>query len=61
MNERYLTIEELAKKLKVAKITIYRMARKGDIPAFKFGRSWRIDQAKLDKLFERKVKGGKSS
>jgi excisionase family DNA binding protein len=37
------------------------MARKGDIPAFKFGRSWRIDQAKLDKLFERKVKGGKSS
>lgn len=52
MKEEYLTPEEVAKKLKVAKETIYRMARSGRIPAFKFGKSWRISSQKLEKLFE---------
>lgn len=52
-NNEYLTLEEVALKLKVTKMTVYRMAKKGLIPAFKFGRAWRIDSAKLRELFER--------
>lgn len=52
MEKEYLTIEEVAKKLRVNKRTVYRLAVKGEIPAFKFGKSWRIDSNKLNKLFE---------
>lgn len=52
MDEKYLTIEEVAKKLRVNKRTVYRLAVKGMIPAFKFGKSWRISLTKLEKLFE---------
>lgn len=54
MEENYLTIEEVAKKLRVNKRTVYRLAVKGEIPAFKFGKSWRISSIKLEKLFEDK-------
>jgi len=53
MNE-YLTIEEVAKKLRVNKRTVYRLAVKGEIPAFKFGKSWRIDSDKLNGIFKTK-------
>ena len=53
METKYLTIEEVAMKLRVNKRTVYRLAVKGKIPAFKFGKSWRIDADKLEKLFER--------
>lgn len=56
METQYLTIEEVAKKLRVNKRTVYRLAVKGKIPAFKFGKSWRIDSGKLDKLFEANLK-----
>lgn len=52
--EEYLTIDETAKKLKVAKATVYRMARKGRLPAVKFGRVWRISSLRLAQLFEPK-------
>lgn len=56
METKYLTIEEVAKRLRVNKRTVYRLAEKGEIPAFKFGKSWRIDQAKLEELFIRNKK-----
>jgi excisionase family DNA binding protein len=56
MEDEYLTIEEAAKALKMSKITIYRMARKGQLPAVKFGKSWRISSIKLLELFEPKSK-----
>ena len=56
MEKEYLTIEEVAEKLKVNKRTVYRLAIKGKIPAFKFGKSWRINSAKLEKLFEEDLK-----
>lgn len=52
MEKKYLTIEEVAEILRVNKRTVYRLATKGKIPAFKFGRSWRTSSAKLEKLFE---------
>ena len=56
MEKEYLTIEEVAEKLRVNKRTVYRLATKGKIPAFKFGKSWRISSAKLEKLFEKDLK-----
>lgn len=51
--EEFLTVDEAAKRLKVNKITIYRMARKGQIPAVKFGKVWRISSLKLSQLFNK--------
>jgi excisionase family DNA binding protein len=53
--EEYLTIDETAVKLKLAKITIYRMARKGMLPAVKLGKAWRISNLKLAELFEKSM------
>ena len=55
MKKEYLTVDEVAKMLKVNKRTVYRLAVKGEIPAFKFGKSWRIDPVKLEKLFDRSL------
>lgn len=54
--EEYLTIDEAAKRLKVARATVYRMARRGKIPAVKFGSVWRISGLKLAEMFEGKVR-----
>jgi len=51
----YLTIDEAAKRLKLAKITIYRMARRGELPAIKLGKAWRISSKRLDELFEKNM------
>jgi len=56
MEAKYLTIDEVSKILRVNKRTVYRLAVKGEIPAFKFGKSWRISSIKLEKLFEDKNK-----
>lgn len=43
-----LTLEEVAAYLKVGKRTVYRLAQKGDIPAFKLGGTWRFRRSELD-------------
>lgn len=48
----YLTLEQVAEKLQLSKITIYRMVNSKQLPAVKIGRSWRISSKKLAKLFE---------
>jgi len=53
-NQEYLTINETAEKLKLARVTIYRMARRGQLPAVKLGKAWRISNVKLQQLFEKK-------
>lgn len=48
--DEFLTIEELAKILKVTKVTLYRMARAKKIPAMKFGKSWRVSSRFLEDM-----------
>jgi len=48
----YLTLEQVAEKLQLSKITIYRMVNTKQLPAVKIGRSWRISSKKLAELFE---------
>ena len=33
------------------------MAKRGKIPAFKFGKVWRVDNKKLERMIERKLNG----
>lgn len=40
--KEYLTVEEIAKNLKVSKMTVLRHIYDGKIEAYRFGRSWRI-------------------
>jgi excisionase family DNA binding protein len=46
----FLTIDEVAQILKMHTNTIYRMCRKGILPAVKIGKEWRIDHQKLAKF-----------
>lgn len=48
-----LTIVEVAKELKVNKITIYRKLIKGSIKAIKVGKQWRISEKELEKIKEK--------
>lgn len=51
MNEtegEILTLDEVATYLKAGKRTVYRLAQKGEIPAFKLGGTWRFRRSELD-------------
>lgn len=48
MNEVTYTTEEVAKLLKVSKLTVYDLIKKGDLPAYRVGKQMRIDAHDLE-------------
>jgi putative resolvase len=50
--EQYYTIEEVAKMLKVAYLTVYRWIKAGKLKAVKAGKQYRIERSALDKFIE---------
>ena len=44
-----MTIDEVAEYLHLHPLTVRRLARDGEIPAFKVGRQWRIKRELLDR------------
>ena len=48
--ETFLTVAEVATKLRVSKMTVYRLVWDGQLPAVKIGRSVRIWRTSLEKL-----------
>jgi excisionase family DNA binding protein len=42
---RFLTVGEVADMMRVSSMTVYRMVHAGDIPAVRFGRSFRIPES----------------
>ena len=52
-----LTLGEVAEYLKISKKTAYKMARSGDLPAFKAGKHWRVPQAELGAWIARRSLG----
>ena len=53
-----MTLEEVAKYLRVHKSTVYRMAREGSIPSSKVANQWRFRKARIDEwLMERENEG----
>jgi excisionase family DNA binding protein len=47
-----LTIAEVAEYLKLHELTVRRLAREGELPAFKVGRQWRIKRKLLESWIE---------
>jgi excisionase family DNA binding protein len=56
-NEKWSSIDELAKHLQVHKDTIRLWIKKGDIPAHKIGKLWRFKISEVDGW----VRSGKSA
>jgi excisionase family DNA binding protein len=52
MPDEILTLPEVAKLLKVAEKTVYTMAQKGELPAFKVRGQWRFKRTDLDQWIE---------
>lgn len=46
-----MTVREVAKYYKLAEKTVYQLVKKGDIPGFKVGGSWRFNKHELDVIF----------
>ncbi|WP_230189899.1 helix-turn-helix domain-containing protein [Sphingobium sp. CECT 9361] len=54
MTDEILTLPEMALLLKVAEKTVYTMAQKNELPAFKVGGQWRFQRADIDRWIEEK-------
>lgn len=52
-SEEIFTLEELAAYLKVGKRTIYRLAARKKIPAFKVGGNWRFSRGEIDQWIKK--------
>jgi len=50
-----MTIEQVARYLSLHELTVRRLAREGEIPAFKVGRQWRVKRELLDRWIEREA------
>jgi excisionase family DNA binding protein len=56
MDEPMMTVEQLAEVLQVSTKTIYRLLKRGEIPALRIGHHWRFDRKDVSRwLFERRV------
>jgi len=52
MTDEILTLKEVAKYLKLAEKTAYRLAAEGKLPGFKVGGSWRFKRDDIEKWIE---------
>lgn len=57
MDEDIMTIEDVAKYLKLKPQTIYTWAQDGKIPAAKLGKEWRFKKTIIDKWFNEHIDG----
>lgn len=53
MNKEFYTAEELAGKLRVNIMTIYRYIKAGRLKAYKIGKDFRIDQGEFNKFLDK--------
>ena len=51
--DEIMTLEEVAKYLKLKPQTIYSWAQKGNIPAAKIGKEWRFRKSVVDNWFNK--------
>jgi excisionase family DNA binding protein len=41
---KFLTVAEVARVMRVSKMTVYRLVHSGELPAVRFGRSFRVPE-----------------
>lgn len=52
MEDIFYTLEEIAQKLRVSYMTMYRWVKDGKLKAVKAGKQYRVKQSELDKFLE---------
>lgn len=52
MEKKLLTLAEVADILRISKLTVWRYIDAKDLPAFKIGRDWRIEEKELEKFLQ---------
>jgi len=52
-----LVAMEVAKHLRVHPSTVYKMAKRGELPGFKIGSDWRFDRARIDEWVRSRMRG----
>lgn len=54
MVKEIMNLREVAKYLGLNERTVYNLVRRGEIPATKIGRQWRVKKDNLDEMFKNK-------
>jgi len=57
-NADILTIPEVAELLRVAEKTVYTLAQRGEIPAFKVGGQWRFSRSAIQSWIDNRTRAG---
>jgi excisionase family DNA binding protein len=58
VSDTIMTLPEVARLLKVADKTVYTMAQRGEVPAFKVRGQWRFRSKDLDQWIELQTSAG---
>ena len=53
MEDEFLTVEEIAKQMKVKEFTVRDWIRKGELPAYKVGRTLRVKKADYEEFLKK--------
>ena len=57
MSEEYIKVSDVARILRISRGVAYRMVQTGEIPSYRFGRSYRIARADLEEWIARQRVG----
>ena len=52
---RFLTVAEVAEIMRVSKMTVYRLVHAGELPAVRFGRSYRVPESAVTAALHRPI------
>lgn len=52
VNTKFMTVDEIAKYLRLNRFKVYKLSQKGVLPAYKFGREWRFKKERIDQWIE---------
>lgn len=50
-----MTVQDVAKYLRLSQAKVYRLAQAGEIPAMRIGKSWRFRKDLIDEWFRQSV------
>ena len=56
-SSQIMTVEEVAEFLKLSKITVYKLVKKGDLPGFRVGNSWRFRRETIAGIVSKQQEG----
>ncbi|UNK70238.1 helix-turn-helix domain-containing protein [Microbacterium sp. H1-D42] len=52
---RFLTVAEVAELMRVSKMTVYRLVHAGELPAIRFGRSYRVPESAVADVMNKPI------